>query len=166
MADTTPSAITGALKTLIEALTPKGGTSRGVESVYKHLSDHYSGWDDRPESDMDRQFRLLGIVPQEETSFGGVSITDEAGIFRLEIGHVCGQFQADRDRRDEDLMQLARQVQLAISDLTFRTATSNAVSRIWHVGTDQPEEHGETGNFWVSLMEFEINYSIAWNYGG
>uniref|UniRef100_A0A6H1ZE51 Tail protein n=1 Tax=viral metagenome TaxID=1070528 RepID=A0A6H1ZE51_9ZZZZ len=155
---TTPTAIIAGLITAIEALTPKGGTSAGIESAYKHTADDMP--EGAEETWADRQFRITTFLPRAvDTVYGRVAIVDYEALVEIEISHVIGPWQASVKRMSEDVHQLIDQLQRLGCFTAFA-----GVSQIRLTETDQSITTEE--DFWTTRLRFRVNYALAANYGG
>lgn len=158
MATTTPTAIVAGLISTIEALTPKGGTSVGIESAYKHTADDMP--EGAEETWADRQFRITTFIPQAvDTVFGRTALVDYQALFEVEVSHVIGPWQASVKRMSEDVHQLIDQLQRYVTFTAF-----TGVSQIRLMETDQTITAEE--DFWITRLRFRIHYALASNYGG
>lgn len=158
MGTTTPDVVLADLATVITDLTPEGGVTSGLRAAYVESADHVAAWADQPISALDRNFVFEGLQPGPvDQMYGTTNMTDFSAIMFLRIGHVCGKFKLDRDRRDKDLHQIAAQLQLVAS-------YPDGVRLIRLEGTETEET--EEGNFWLTTMRFKLEYHIPANYGG
>jgi hypothetical protein len=158
MGTTTPDVVLADLAAVIVGLTPEGGVASGLRAAYAESADHVAAWADQPISGLDRNFVLEGLQPNEaDQMYGTTNMTDFSSPLILRIGHVCGKFKLDRDRRDKDLHQIAAQLQLVAS-------YPDGVRLIRLVGSETEET--EEGNFWLTTMRFKLEYHIPANYGG
>lgn len=155
----TPTSIIAGIITAIEALTPKGGTTVGIESAYKHTAD------DMPEgaetSWADRQFRISPLIPRAvDRMYGTLATVDYEGALDIEISHVIGPWQASAKRCAEDIHQIIDQMQ--------RLGTFTALAGVSQIRLDEPPDQSMTTeeDFWITRLRFRVNYSLTADYGG
>jgi len=158
MATTTPSTIIDTVETLIEGLTPEGGTSVGINSTFRMVADDiYEGYESNWS---DRQFRIFGfenvVVDQ---MYGTTAQVDYISDLDIVIDHVIGKREASLKRRAEDVHQIIDQLQRYPAFTGF-----SGVSMIRHTGTEVDEAADHT--FWRTTISFEIHYALTSNYGG
>lgn len=155
---TTPTAIIDAIEGLIEGLTPKGGTTVGIESAYSMVAD------DMPEmyeqSWSDRQFRISGFenIAVDEM-YGTTAQVDYRSNLDIIIDHVIGPREASLKRRVEDVHQIIDQLQRYPC---FTGLAGVSMIRLANTTVDEASDHV----FWRTSIGFEIHYALASNYGG
>lgn len=149
MSYTTTNAIRSALISTIKNLTPTGKAfGRGK------YQDTEADWENKPASDIDREFYLSFIERGEPLFFGGITEIDYTGTFEIQIGHAQTQQMKDGlDRMNTDLIQISKALEKSSN---FPTG----VALIRYTGTTTDEQ--DTGElFWISTLSFRCIFSLA-----
>lgn len=160
MNNTTPDAIYTAIETLIDGLTPSGGTTVGENTAYAVIED--TDYNEDPtlldEVEIDRQYMLHGLFLDEVVVHAQTTHNQLKDELVLAIGHQMADFRDSRDRRDKDL----RQIQAQLIRIENRPA---GVLLIKFKAGDKPRVIRQ-GTYWWTVLRFECQYYIDPDYGG
>ena len=150
MATTTPPAIRAALEVTIAGLTC-AGAAMGTGSYA--VASGFEGWDERNSGDVDRQFSIGSIDPEDVFEFGVTAEYALMSSMEIEIGHMkSGDVDAGRDRRDEDVEQLMTEL---ISKVNYPAGVCLVEIA---GGVDHADYEDE---FWISTITFRLKHYRA-----
>ena len=146
---TTITAIRTALEATISGLTPVG-TAYGRTAFVR--SSEFISWDDKPESDIDREFSIGDVPPGDPMQFGIISEILYDTSFEITVGHaIPDDHYAGIARRDDDLTQIAQAL----------NAKSNFPASVYLIRTASDPMIKIDGDFWITRIRFRIIYSRA-----
>lgn len=149
MSYTTLTAIRIALENVVGGLTP---TSPHFRRTSYRKGSYNVNWDQKAQTDLDREFEIPEISISEPTMFGTLDEVHYVGEFVLIICHAkTGDVRTGLDRRDTDLRQV-------ISAFSKTSNLPTAVSYIWHNGLAIQELNDK---FWLSTITFDIYFALA-----
>lgn len=149
MSYTTLAAIREGLEDVVVGLTP--ALPHLKRSKYK-AGSYNTPWEDKAETDIDREFEIPEVRISDPTMFGTVTEVHYAGEFTLVIGHSkTGDIRKAVDRRDTDIRQI-------ISALSKVANYPSEVSYIWYTGQSISEIRGL---FWLTTITFDIYFALV-----
>jgi len=161
MNNTTPSAICDSIETLIAGLTPSGGTDVGGKDAFAKIDevDYNEDPEELATSELDRQFMIHGVVPDSIVTPGQTAHNTSLATVEIAIGHMVGDYEASRDRRDKDLQQIIAQV--------IRSENRpEGVLLIKTEGRASGPDLVKQGTYWWTVLAFLVEYFTDPDYGG
>lgn len=157
MTTTNVETIRAAIETRIAALTPQSSVVLG-KSAYTVASKAHD-WDNRPGSDVDREFSVEEMDPGNSDYWGAYTENPIRASMTVRVGHRMGaDLAASGTRRDRDLEQIVRAVCWGPGYTGGAYPTGVVLIRYIGLGGRSERSAGEIDGSWISNLRFEVVY--------